>query len=478
MKNNRKNINNILLHVVMSEIDNNYKRFENCLENKSLILLSQACSISPKDMLQKLVMTKREKILKQHKAPITYLENKGRWYTRLPDSKTPIILKRKEDVENRVIEYYLKMQQTSTCTLTNIFSEFTEYRSLHKCECTVADDIYNFEKYIEPYPISKKEISTITRQEFKMWTIKIVSEYHMTKKYFGNVRSTFNKMISYAVDCDYIATNHLKEVSLLDDLESIYKAPLEHELREDALNRTEINSLTDIARRDAETNIKPEALGIVLLLLTGLRIGELCALQYHDFDRFHLQLRLSRMQRDKYINVDGQRKRLGYEVVPWLKKGNQNKPKHRTIKISKEVIQLIDTIKKMNQSLGFPVNDTDYVFWRKNKETKFQLDMCNHRVFDTLLRSYCKECAFSHVYSPHDLRRTYASNLYLNGVSLEFLRRQLGHTTTEMTMKYIRDVIEPEIEDEYFLNAINILNGTVNTSQHENSVKLKIAEAS
>lgn len=104
--------------------------------------------------------------------------------------------------------------------------------------------------------------------------------------------------------------------------------------------------------------------------------------------------------------------------------------------------------------------------------------MCNHRVFDTLLRNYCKNCNFNHIYRPHDLRRTYASNMYLNGVSLEFLRRQLGHTTTEMTMKYIRDVIDPEIEDEYFIKAMNVLNGKVNTSQHKNENIINIAEAS
>lgn len=477
MQDNRTNIEKILMYDVMSEIDSNYKRFENCFENKHLLLLSDVCNISPKGILHKMMMTKKEMILKQHTTPIIFLENKARWYTRLPNSKT-IMLKRKEDLEDRVIEYYLTLQHASDCTLTNIFSEFIEYRSLHKNVCTVADDEYYFEKYIAPYPISQKEISKITRQEFKMWTIKIVSEFHMTKKYFGNVRSTLNKMISYAVDCDYVTTNHLKEVSLLEDLEALYHAPLEHDLREDALDRTEINSLTDIARLDAETNHKPDALGIVLLLLTGLRIGELCALQYHDFDRFHLELRLSRMQRDKYLNIDGKRKRQGYEVVPWLKKGNQNKPKHRTIKISKEVISLVDEIRKMNQSLDYPTEDSDYLFWRKNKETKFHLDMCNHRVFDTLLRNYCKECNFNYVYSPHDLRRTYASNLYLNGVSLEFIRRQLGHTSSETTMKYLRDVIEPTIEDEHFLNAISVLNGDVSKSQQENGTTLKIAEAS
>lgn len=58
------------------------------------------------------------------------------------------------------------------------------------------------------------------------------------------------------------------------------------------------------------------------------------------------------------------------------------------------------------------------------------------------------------------------------------IRRQLGHKTTEMTMKYIRDVIEPEIEDEHFLSAINVLNGNVSKSQQTFDIKRKTAEAS
>jgi integrase len=470
-----------LENFVMKEIDRTYNPIYPPLENNVLQNLALYSNITPKDMLHNMIMTKRDKLLKQHKTPITYLENKGRWYTRLPDKSAPIILKNKSDVEDRVIEYYLALEKSLECTLTNIFSDFIAYRSIHKSVCTVADDVYYYENYIAPYEISEKDIATITRQEFKNWAIDIVLNYNMTKKYFRNVRSTFNKLMNYAEDCEFITSNHLKSVDLSDILEPLYKATSEHELHEDALNVNEINQLTQLIKADNVKEEKPEILGILLLLLTGIRVGELCALQYRDFDRFNLTLYLCRMQRDKYVEINGSKKKRGYEVVPWLKKGSRNNPKHRKIKINHEVIECIDTIRAINKQLGYPTEDSDYIFYRKNKETHYEIDMCNHRVFDTILRNYCKQCNFNYIYSPHDLRRTYASNLHNSGVSIEFIRRQLGHTTVEMTMKYLRDVTEPEVEDTYFMQAMDVLSGNVNKCQQnnsENSNIIKIAEAS
>lgn len=39
--------------------------------------------------------------------------------------------------------------------------------------------------------------------------------------------------------------------------------------------------------------------------------------------------------------------------------------------------------------------------------------------------------------TPHDLRRSYARNLYLTGATVEFIRQQLGHKRPETTLLYI-----------------------------------------
>ena len=44
--------------------------------------------------------------------------------------------------------------------------------------------------------------------------------------------------------------------------------------------------------------------------------------------------------------------------------------------------------------------------------------------------------------TPHDLRRSYARNLYLSGATVEFVRQQLGHKRPETTLLYIGALTE------------------------------------
>jgi hypothetical protein len=59
----------------MKEIDKTYNPIYPSLDNNVLQNLTQYSNITPKDMLHNMIMTKRDKLLKQHKTPITYLEN-------------------------------------------------------------------------------------------------------------------------------------------------------------------------------------------------------------------------------------------------------------------------------------------------------------------------------------------------------------------------------------------------------------------
>lgn len=46
--------------------------------------------------------------------------------------------------------------------------------------------------------------------------------------------------------------------------------------------------------------------------------------------------------------------------------------------------------------------------------------------------------------SPHDMRRTFATNLAEKGISLEKLQRILGHQDIKTTQKYIKDIYRYE----------------------------------
>ena len=43
----------------------------------------------------------------------------------------------------------------------------------------------------------------------------------------------------------------------------------------------------------------------------------------------------------------------------------------------------------------------------------------------------------NHLEAPHDLRRSYARNLFMAGISVEVIRQNLGHVDVKTTQDYI-----------------------------------------
>lgn len=64
--------------------------------------------------------------------------------------------------------------------------------------------------------------------------------------------------------------------------------------------------------------------------------------------------------------------------------------------------------------------------------------MANHRCFDHRIRKYCKNLGLEYEKSCHDTRRTYISKL-AQVLSLDSVREIAGHSTIDMTLKYLRN---------------------------------------
>lgn len=81
-------------------------------------------------------------------------------------------------------------------------------------------------------------------------------------------------------------------------------------------------------------------------------------------------------------------------------------------------------------------------------------DVLDTRITDQavyeILRSRRLEAGLEH-FSPHDLRRTYANNLLVNGVDIMTLKDMMGHATVVTTQRYIR------IKDEQMRKASQFL---------------------
>lgn len=137
---------------------------------------------------------------------------------------------------------------------------------------------------------------------------------------------------------------------------------------------------------------------ISLMYDTGLRIAEVCRMEYQDIDNLRL-----------YVKGKG--------------------GKERTVYMSIEIRELLDDyIEKYGRFTG--------LVFRTNTKTA--------RVW--IQRSF-QRCAGKHM-TPHQLRHSYAVRLLLNGCDIASIQKLLGHSDISTTMVYLQ-IQDSVVEDQY-----------------------------
>lgn len=262
----------------------------------------------------------------------------------------------------------------------------------------------------------------------------MVSKYGMKKKYFANVKRTLNSLLDFAVDEEIIEMNKLRGIKLNNHL---FKPATFKEENEEVFTEEEQELVMKEAENDSREHEYTIPLGICILFLTGLRIGELCALRNCDIKGKYLYVRRMLIE-NQSETADGGLKRNGYQIVEHAK----STAGMRKIYLTTRAREYFEEIKALDKKNGYPCADKDFVFQRKE-------GMRNQRVFDSRLKKYCKP---NHLNLPfakscHDIRRSYITHLFDLDMNLDAVRRRAGHESIEMTLKYCKDR-KSEEEDE------------------------------
>lgn len=161
---------------------------------------------------------------------------------------------------------------------------------------------------------------------------------------------------------------------------------------------------------------------IKILRLTGMRVGEAVALKWQDLNETDGTIRIHARE----IKLDRSR-----VAVTEGTKGTRKKDKYvieRTIPVTPEVFQIFQHVREYNSIHNY--HDDDFIFLGKNGRTHI-------RAVGNALTHACIKCGLTTIKSPHDIRRTVATALYHNGVSLKLIQKFLGHADIDTTKKYI-----------------------------------------
>lgn len=197
------------------------------------------------------------------------------------------------------------------------------------------------------------------------------------------------------------------------------------------LNKNEEKALLCVLCRDTDIF----KFGVLISLLTGLRIGELCALKWEDIDINERIISIKRtMQR---VQVEG--KETKTEIIITTPKTNAS---IRQIPIPRILNDYIQTFKSENNQFVLTNLKGNYI---------------EPRVMQYRFEKYIKSAGISKA-NFHALRHTFATRCIEAGVDVKVLSEILGHSSVNITLdRYVHNSIDYKKENidrlnKYILN--------------------------
>ena len=261
-----------------------------------------------------------------------------------------------------------------------------------------------YRNYIKSSDIAGLKLINITSLRLQQFYNELSKTYSYTRvEHLNSVLRTF---FNWCIKSDYILKNPCSKVEIKGNKTNIVN---EKRKEVEILSEDEINIIKKHTK-----GTKMELL-ILLDLATGLRLGELLALDWNNIDLDNKTLKVERSVKEVYIYDDENNRHL--ETVFQIPK---TKYSFRTVSIPDV---LIDVLKKESNKEGLLFKDKNgNPFRAKNVfyHWKRILNDCNiaHKKF-------------------HAIRHTYASMLLKNGVDIETVAELMGHSAISITQIYL-----------------------------------------
>lgn len=179
--------------------------------------------------------------------------------------------------------------------------------------------------------------------------------------------------------------------------------------------KLEVYSVTEQKKLSewVKSNPTQDSYAMLLLLFTGMRIGELCALKFKDVDFENCTINVSRTL-ERITDFQSGRTKI-------VEQSAKTPTSVREIPVPKNIITFY---KKMRAA--FLCTDDFYL-------TTCSKKWIEPRVFRTRMTNMCKEAGVRRI-KPHGFRHTYATSLIRQNVDMKTVSSLLGHSDVSITM--------------------------------------------
>ena len=355
---------------------------------------------------EQIEMNKRKELLEKH--PYKIWQGKdGKWYTYIPNKeKGRKLLKKTEKklIEDIVVDYW--KVQIENPTIEDVFNEWNDRRlSLKKISPgSHLRYIQTFNRHFQEF--GKKHIKTTDPDDYIEFLENETASKDLTAKAFSALKLITKGLLIRAKKRKFISFN-VEEIFQESDInESDFKKNVKKEELE-VFNEQEFSQVVNYL----ENHLDVKNVGILLMFLTGIRVGELVALKHSDFNEtvFLVQRTETRVPKESG----------GYEYL--IKDTPKTAAGIRQVIIPSDYAWLIKKIRSCN-----PFGE--YVFEENGK--RYTTNSIRRR-----MRAICNKLGIIPK-SPHKIRKTYGSILLDNGIDNKLITEVMGHTDIACTEEY------------------------------------------
>ena len=374
-----------------------------------LLSLEKECDILALDsVLDELTMAKQiEYVKKVHPYSITPPANEnGRWQTRYRDADgnyKSIKAPTEEQIWKKLATLYFSNEHIEKLTFYGLYEEWIDYKKdMTGSPNTITRHKQHYKKYLESSALHGKKLNQLDSLTLEKECNQIVKNFNLSRKEWTNVKTILLGMFEYAVRKKYISTNPMPEVKILVK----YRQVVKKTGKSQTYNTEELDELNNYLDAKYTETGDTAFLAVKINFMLGLRVGELTALKWTDWETptaLHIMREEVREQENNRCYV-----------------ADHTKTHHdRFVAVPPKAIEILESIPRQGE----------YIFMRGGNRL-------TNRQIAYVLEKYAERNGLK-TKSTHKMRKTYASRLASNGVPLDAIRELLGHTDLQTTLGYI-----------------------------------------
>lgn len=296
------------------------------------------------------------------------------------------------------------------CTVKELVDKYIKTKSIRP---TTSESYDSIVKIINSDDFCEKKIKDVKQSDVKLWFIEL-KEKGKNYPVIWAVQKILRPAFKMAVDEDIILKNPASFT-----LSSVIENTSGHRK---ALTMEQLTFWISVVKNNRCFARYYNA--IMFILLTGLRISEICGLTIDDFDFNKMEINISRQllkkqNGERYIGKT--KTKSGTRIFPMTKD---------IIEVAKKIFNERVVLEKEPEVDGVK----GFVFINKSKSpcTKRNFDMRFKAINDYIKKNY-PDMNMPNV-TPHVLRHTFCTNMANNSIDIKTLQYLMGHSNASVTM--------------------------------------------